>query len=70
MSAVHGAAGDSAAPARLGQRREKDSVDQRALWAVVMEAYVHGVSTRELDDLVQAPGIAAGHPVPATQREP
>ena len=23
-----------------------------ALWAVVMEAYVHGVSTRQVDDLV------------------
>ena len=32
----------------------------RALWAVVMEAYVHGVSTRKVDDLVVALGIDAG----------
>ena len=30
-------------------------IDQ-ALYAVVMEAYVHGVSTRSVDDLVIAPG--------------
>jgi hypothetical protein len=29
-----------------------------ALYAVVMEAYVHGVSTRALDDLVEAMGSA------------
>jgi hypothetical protein len=34
-------------------------VDQ-ALYAVVMEAYVHGVSTQAVDDLVQALGIGAG----------
>jgi putative transposase len=34
-------------------------VDQ-ALFAVVMEAYVHGVSTRKVDDLVQALGVASG----------
>jgi putative transposase len=27
----------------------------RALLAVVMEAYVHGTSTRKVDDLVKAP---------------
>ena len=32
----------------------------RALFAVVMEAYVHGVSTRKVDDLVQALGAASG----------
>jgi len=32
----------------------------RALWAVVMEAYVHGVSTRKVDDLVRTLGIDAG----------
>jgi len=32
----------------------------RALWAVVMEAYVHGVSTRKVDDLVTALGIDSG----------
>jgi transposase-like protein len=43
-------------PALLEPRRRID----RALWAVVMEAYVHGVSTRKVDDLVQALGIEAG----------
>jgi transposase-like protein len=28
----------------------------KALWAVVMEAYVHGVSTRKVDDLIQGVG--------------
>ena len=31
-----------------------------ALYAVVMEAYVHGVSTRKVDDLVAALGVDAG----------
>lgn len=43
-------------PALLEPRRRID----RALWAVVMEAYVHGVSTRKADDLVTALGIDAG----------
>jgi len=43
-------------PALLEPRRRVD----RALWAVVMEAYVHGVSTRKVDDLVKALGIDAG----------
>jgi transposase-like protein len=43
-------------PALLEPRRRID----RALWAVVMEAYVHGVSTRKVDDLVSALGIDAG----------
>lgn len=43
-------------PALLEPRRRID----RALWAVVMEAYVHGVSTRKVDDLVHALGIDAG----------
>jgi putative transposase len=30
------------------------------LYAVVMEAYVHGVSTRAVDDLVEAMGVEAG----------
>ncbi len=34
-------------------------IDQ-ALYAVVMEAYVHGVSTRAVDELVQALGIDSG----------
>src|SRR5262249_23157324 len=32
----------------------------RALYAVVMEAYVHGVSTRKVDDLVAALGLESG----------
>jgi len=43
-------------PALLEPRRRID----RALWAVVMEAYVHGLSTRKVDDLVAALGIDAG----------
>ena len=43
-------------PALLEPRRRID----RALWAVIMEAYVHGVSTRKVDDLVVALGIDAG----------
>jgi putative transposase len=43
-------------PALLEPRRRID----RALWAVVMEAYVHGVSTRKVDDLVTALGIDTG----------
>ncbi|MEZ4595353.1 MAG: IS256 family transposase [Chloroflexota bacterium] len=43
-------------PALLEPRRRID----RALWAVVMEAYARGVSTRKVDDLVAALGIEAG----------
>jgi len=43
-------------PSVLERRRRID----RALFAVVMEAYVHGVSTRKVDDLVQALGLQAG----------
>jgi len=43
-------------PSLLERRRRID----RALFAVVMEAYVHGVSTRKVDDLVQALGAASG----------
>ena len=32
----------------------------RALFAVVMEAWVHGVSTRKVDDLVAALGVGTG----------
>ena len=39
------------------ERRRR--IDQ-ALYAVVMEAYVHGVSTRKVDDLVSALGVDAG----------
>ena len=43
-------------PSILERRRRID----RALFAVVMEAYVHGVSTRKVDDLVAALGASAG----------
>jgi transposase-like protein len=34
-------------------------IDQ-ALWAVMMESYVHGTSTRKVDDLVVALGVDTG----------
>ena len=43
-------------PVILEPRRRID----QALYAVVMEAYVHGVSTRAVDDLVTALGIDSG----------
>ena len=43
-------------PQILERRRRID----QALYAVVMEAYVHGVSTRKVDDLVAAMGVDAG----------
>jgi putative transposase len=43
-------------PSLLERRRRID----QALFAVVMEAYVHGVSTRSVDDLVQALGADSG----------
>ena len=43
-------------PEILEPRRRID----QALYAVVMEAYVHGVSTRAVDDLVAAMGINTG----------
>lgn len=43
-------------PSVLERRRRID----QALYAVVMEAYVHGVSTRKVDDLVGALGSEAG----------
>ncbi|BDH59425.1 hypothetical protein MTP03_43640 [Tsukamurella sp. PLM1] len=43
-------------PTLLERRRRID----RALHAVIMEAYVHGVSTRNVDDLVKAMGSQAG----------
>lgn len=43
-------------PSILEPRRRID----QALYAVVMEAYVHGVSTRAVDDLVLALGVEAG----------
>ena len=43
-------------PSLLERRRRVD----QALFAVVMEAYVHGVSTRKVDDLVRALGAETG----------
>jgi putative transposase len=43
-------------PSLLEPRRRVD----QALWAVIMEAYVHGTSTRKVDDLVRALGIETG----------
>jgi putative transposase len=43
-------------PSILERRRRID----RALFAVVIEAYVHGVSTRKVDDLVVALGLDSG----------
>ena len=43
-------------PSVLERRRRVD----QALDAVVIEAYVHGVSTRQVDDLVAALGVEAG----------
>ncbi len=43
-------------PSILERRRRID----QALYAVVIEAYVHGVSTRKVDDLVAALGVDAG----------
>ena len=43
-------------PALLERRRRVD----QAFFAVVMEAYLHGVSTRKVDDLVKALGAESG----------
>jgi putative transposase len=42
-------------PSLLERRRRVD----QALFAVIMEAYLHGVSTRKVDDLVKALGAAS-----------
>jgi transposase-like protein len=43
-------------PSLLEPRRRID----QALWAVMMESYVHGTSTRKVDDLVVALGVDTG----------
>ena len=43
-------------PSLLERRRRVD----QALFAVIMEAYLHGVSTRKVDDLVKALGADTG----------
>jgi len=43
-------------PSLLERRRRID----QALYAVIMEAYVHGISTRSVDDLVKALGSDTG----------
>ena len=45
-------------PSSLEPRRRIE----RALYAVLMDAYVHGVSTRAVDELVAALGVSAGIP--------
>nr|WP_308802051.1 transposase [Streptomyces polyasparticus] len=45
-------------PSLLERRRRID----QALYAVIMEAYVQGVSTRSVDDLVKALGGTAASP--------
>ena len=45
-------------PAKVHSERGH-AIDQ-ALFAVVMEAYLHGVSTRKVDDLVRALGADTG----------
>ncbi len=47
-------------PALLERRRRI----AKALHAVIMQAYVHGVSTRSVDDLVAALGVDWGSPSP------
>ena len=47
-------------PVILEPRRRIDRRIDRALYAVVMEAYVHGISTRSVDDLVHG-GPGAWH---------
>ena len=43
-------------PSLLEPRRRVD----RALWGVIMTAYVTGTSTRKVDDLVRALGVSSG----------
>jgi putative transposase len=43
-------------PSLLERRRRVG----QALYAVIMEAYLHGVSTRKVDDLVKALGVDTG----------
>ena len=51
-------------PSLLERRRRVD----QALFAVVMEAYLHGVSTRMVDDLVKALGADTGISKPEVSR--
>jgi putative transposase len=51
-------------PNLLERRRQVD----QALFAVIMEAYVHGVSTRKVDDLVKALGADTGISKPEVSR--
>ena len=47
-------------PSLLERRRRAD----QSLFAVIMEAYLHGTSTRKVDDLVKALGADSGSPSP------
>lgn len=50
-----GAGRSNAEPRQLLSCPPEPRVD-RAVWAVIMEAFVHGVSTRKVDDLAGGPG--------------
>jgi putative transposase len=47
-------------PSLLERRRRVDQALFAVVFAVVMEAYLHGVSTRKVDDLVKALGADSG----------
>src|SRR5579871_3023282 len=51
-------------PSLLERRRRVD----QSLFAVIMEAYLHGISTRKVDDLVKALGADTGRLRVATRR--
>ncbi len=51
-------------PALLERRRRVD----QCLFAAVMEAYLHGPPTRNVDELVKAPGADAGNPKSVASR--
>src|ERR671936_452041 len=52
---------DALRAAEVGDRvRQAAETVYQALFAVVMEAYLHGVSTRKVDDLVKALGADSG----------
>ena len=52
--------GSQAAHRLSSPRCRTGAAGDQALFAVVMEAYLHGVSTRKVDDLVQALVVATG----------
>ena len=56
LTATIGAAPGERSPELLEPRRRID----KALWAVIMTAYITGTSTRKVDDLVKALGCESG----------